>query len=137
MPHTPKIDIRSLVKSGAFDEERFFRLLSEENNYVDPKVVKDFYLGLVRVLTKELKQNGVVRLPHLGDMALVKQKDKIGWAGKVQRIICGKYILKFYPKQAWREYFSKLGEKSGLEGKLDPREKLLGRDLDGMDHFFE
>jgi len=127
MAHTPKIDIKALKKSGAFDEARFFRLLSEYNNYVDQRTIKLFYEGLVKLLTSELKENGVVRLPHLGDIALVRQKDKIGWAGQYQKMITGKYMIKFYPKDAWRKYFAKVAEKEGYEGALDPREKILNR----------
>jgi len=129
MPHTPKIKLKELIKTGILNEERFFQSLSEQCNYVDQKTVKDFYIGLVRVITQDLRDHGVSRLPHLGDMALVKQADKIGWAGKTQRMILGKYVLKFYPKELWRAYFSKLSEKSGHAGRLDPREKILGREL--------
>ena len=129
MPYTPQIGISELTKKGFFDEDRFFRLLSEQNNYTDTATVKDFYMGLVRVLSKELKDNGVVVLPHIGYMALVKQKDKIGWAGKFQAMIRGKYMLKFYANQTWRKYFTKLGERSGREGALDPREKLLNKEI--------
>lgn len=135
MPHTPNINIEELKKNGILNESRFFRLLSEQNNYVDPKTVKDFYMGLVRVVSMELRENGVCRFPHLGDFALVKQKDRIGWAGKAQAMIKGKYALKFYPKETWRKYFAKLGEKSGREGQLDPREKVLGQDLFNMDNY--
>lgn len=133
MPTVPPIDTRELVKKGILDETRFFRLLSEQNNYVDPKTVRDFYMGLVRLITSELKENGVCRLPHLGDMALVKQKDRLGWAGQFQTMIQGKYILRFYPKELWRKYFVKLGEKQGREGQLDPREKVLGKNLDSLE----
>lgn len=129
MAYTSVIDIKALSKKGILDEKRFFMLLSQQCNYVDPEMVKLFYLGLVRHLTKELRDNGVVRLPNLGDLALVKQKTKIGWAGSFRAILKGKYMLKFYPHAAWRSYFSKLSEKSGAEGRLDPREKVLGREL--------
>ncbi len=129
MAHTPSINLSELKKTGILDEDRFYRLLSEQNNYVDHKSVKDFYMGLVRLLTKELRDNGVVRLPHLGDLAMVKQKDTTGLAGKFRVKIVGKYILKFYPKEAWRDYFSKLSETPGHAGRLDPREKLLGKIL--------
>lgn len=86
-------------------------------------------MGLVRLLTQELRENGVIRLPHLGDLALVKQKDKIGWSGQFQKMLTGKYMLKFYAKETWRKYFVKLAEKTGREGALDPREKLLGKNL--------
>jgi len=130
MPTVSPIDLRALAKKGILDEDRFFRLLSEQNNYVDTQTVKDFYMGLVRLITKELRENGVSRLPHLGDFALVKVKDKVGWAGQFRRMIYGKYVLKFYPKEAWRKYFTKLGERTGREGELDPREKVLGRTLE-------
>ena len=133
MSHKPPVDIRELRKKGVFNEDRFFRLLSEQNNYVDPKTVKDFYMGLVRLLTQELKANGIVRLPHLGDLALVKQKDHIGWVGKMQAMIKGSYVLRFYAKDQWRDYFHKLGNKPGIEGKLDPREKILNRDMDDFE----
>lgn len=129
MPHTPPIDIKALVKNGILNEDRFYNLLSAENNYVDIETIKDFYMGLVRLLTSELRKNGVVRLPHLGDMALVKSKDKLGWSGKYQKMQIGKYMLKFYATQPWRIYFSKLSERTGREGALDPREKIFGRTL--------
>ena len=131
MPYTPKINLKELVKKGVLNEDHFFQILSEQNNYVDVKTVKDFYMGLVRVITAELRKNGVVRLPHLGDFALVKQKDRIGWIGyKHQGLVTGKYMIKFYVKDTWRKYFTGLSEKSGLEGKLDVREKLFGQDLE-------
>ena len=126
MPYTPPIQIRELMKKGVMNENTFFQNLSAENNYVDPKTTKDFYMGLVRLLTSELRKNGVVHLPHLGDFALVKQKDRIGWSGRFQVMQTGKYMLKFYANQTWKKYFSKLSEKTGYEGKLDPREKAFG-----------
>ena len=127
MAQKSPIDVRELSKKGVLNEGRFFELLSEQNNYVDTRMVKDFYMGLVRLLTQELKKNGVIRLPHIGDIALVKQKDRVGWAGQFQKLILGKYILKFYPNLQWRKYFAKLGGKSGFEGRLDPREKVLNK----------
>lgn len=132
MAYKLPINLKELNRQGILDERRFFRLLSEQNNYVDPKTVEDFYMGLVRMLTKELKDNGVVRLPHMGDMALVKQKDRLGLAGKYQKIIKGSYVLRFYPKEKWRDYFHKLEDRPGLEGRLDPREKVLNKDIDDL-----
>lgn len=132
MPFNPPIKIRELERKGVLSEKRFFRLLSEHNNYVDPKTVIDFYMGLVRLLSKELKDNGVVHLPHIGYIALLKQKIIPRKLGKT--FIGGStgYTIKFYPKEAWRKYFKKIEERPGLEGKLDPREKILGENLDDM-----
>ena len=130
MAHTPKIGIQELKKRGHLDEKVFYRLLGEQCNFMAPEAVKDFYMGLVRHLTSELRKNGVVRLPQLGDMYLLKQKDSYGWMGKVQGQIRGRYMLKFKGNEAWRAYFTKLAEKDGREGALDPREKLLGMIID-------
>lgn len=130
MPHTAPINTSKLKKEGIIDEEKFFSLLSAENNYIDLKNTKTFYMGLVRVMTKELKEKGIVRLPHIGDFALVKQKDRYGLKGKTMGMITGVYVVKFYIKRAWRDYFKKLEEKSGLQGALDPREKSLGYELE-------
>jgi hypothetical protein len=133
MAYKTPVNIRALEKKGLLSEDRFFRLLSEQNNYVESKAVKDFYMGLVRLVTKELKDSGFVRLPHLGDLALVKMKDHLGWAGQYRMMMQGKYTLRFYPKEAWKKYFAKLADRSGIEGKMDPREKVLGQNLDSME----
>jgi|APCry1669189101_1035198.scaffolds.fasta_scaffold06655_2 hypothetical protein len=130
MPHTPSIQILNLRKKGVMGDKLFFQNLSSHNNYVEPAISRDFYMGLVRMLTAELRKSGVVHLPHLGDFALVKAKDRLGWSGKFQMMQVGKYMLKFYPNTTWRKYFSKLSEKTGREGLLDPREKLFGNTLE-------
>jgi nucleoid DNA-binding protein len=130
MARKSPIDIRDISKSGLLDESRFYRLLSEQNNYVDAKTVKDFYMGFVRTVTKEMRDNGIIRLPHLGDFVLMKKKDSPGLAGKYSGMLVGKYMLKFFPSEKWKKYFSILQKKSGAEGRLDPREKILGRILE-------
>ena len=127
MAHKAPINIRGLQKTGILNEDRFFLLLAQQCNYVDAKTVRQFYLGLVRYITKELRKNGVARLPHLGDFALVKQKDKLGLVGRRQMMVIGKYVLKFYAKEAWRQYFSKLQQSHEGRLKLDPRERILNQ----------
>jgi len=134
MGYTPKIGIQELKKKGYLDEKVFYRLLGEQCNYMAPEAVKTFYLGLVRHLTSELKKNGIVRMPLIGDMYLLKQKDTYGWVGKVMGEIRGRYLLKFKAAQSWRGYFMKVAERDGREGALDPREKLLNRIIDPTEH---
>lgn len=99
------IEVTSVVKRGLADESRFFRLLSEENNYVDHKTVRNFYEGLVRVVKQELRENGAIRLPELGDFALITQKAHMGLVGDKQGIIPESRVLKFIPKEALRKFF--------------------------------
>lgn len=108
MPHIPKINRRELQKSGLFTEERFYQQLSERCNFIDRKTAQSFYHELVRLIVSELRIHKVIRLPMLGDFALVPQKPKsafMGWG--VRGMLGAMSILKFYPKDALRQYFNK------------------------------
>ena len=106
MPYNPPIKRRELRKKGLLNEDEFFKKLQANCNYVDKKTVREFYMAVVRTITKELTDNKVARLPFLGDFALVPQKPKSLLAGKVREFRSSE-VLKFYPKASWREYFSK------------------------------
>ena len=112
MPHIP--NIKHLKKKELLSEERFFRLLSEQNNYVDPKTCNDFYMGLVRLIADELRKNKFIWLPAIGEYALVQQKSRFGWVGKERIVISGMEILKFYPDMKLRKYFNKRQQFSGI-----------------------
>lgn len=129
MAQRSPINIKELKKRGILNEERFFSLLAQECNYIDPKVLKNFYMGLVRHLTAELRAKGVVRLPYIGDFALVIQKNKKGWFGTKMAVVPITYILRFFANANWKKYFSNLKEKGGYEGALDPRQKILNEKL--------
>ena len=130
MAYTPKIGIAELKKKGFLSEDDFFQHLASENNYMDENSAKQFYMSLVRTVTTDLKIKGVCVLPHMGYFALVKRASGYVFSGSSRRKIEGKYVLKFYPAQKWRDYFSELESRPGIEGKLDSREKLLGRIID-------
>ena len=97
---------KHLRKKELLDNERFYRLLSQRSNYMDPEVSLMVYLGLVCVIVDELRAHKFVRLPTLGDFALVRQKSRPALIGKSQCVIDGVEVLKFYPKASFRGYFS-------------------------------
>jgi nucleoid DNA-binding protein len=102
-----KSPIERFGNKELLSEKRFYRLLSEQMNYVDPDTTFLFYIGLVALVSDELRKNKVIRLPHLGDFALVEQKPRPAWIGKIHAIIGSKEVLKFYPKERLRRYFNK------------------------------
>lgn len=126
MAHKPPIDRQALKGKEVMSPVRFFKLLSEKCNYIDQETAQRFYMGLVKLISQELRENGIVRLPHLGDLALVKSPPRSMFAGRGRKVIEGMYMLKFYANNKFREYFSKLSQQ---KGELDPREKILKRDL--------
>ena len=88
------------------NEKRFYRLISKECNFVDPEFTYLVYMAMVAVIGEELKNHKFVRLPHLGDFCLVRQKARPGWAGKLHVVICPRDVLKFYPKEYLRRRFN-------------------------------
>lgn len=89
------------------NEKRFYRLISKECNYVDPDCIMLIYMGMLAVIGDELEKHKFVRLPHLGDFALVRQKARPGWAGRLHVVISPRNVLKFYVKEYLRRRFNK------------------------------
>ncbi len=94
-------------KKHLLNDKRFFNLLSEQYNFGDKNTAVRFYMGLVHLIAKELRINGVAQLPHLGIFGLVRQQPRIGWMGKSHVFMGPKRVLRFYPKEKLRRYFSK------------------------------
>lgn len=96
-----------LKKKELLDDKRFFRLLSEQSNFIDPDTCFLFYVGLVALIGEELRKNKFFRLPHLGDFAMVEQKPRPAWIGRIHAVIGSREVLKFYPKEHLRRCFNK------------------------------
>ncbi|OGZ66328.1 MAG: hypothetical protein A3C50_01230 [Candidatus Staskawiczbacteria bacterium RIFCSPHIGHO2_02_FULL_43_16] len=105
MAWTPKTQY--LKKKELLSKKRFFRLLSEQSNYIDHDTALVFYMGLVALIGEELRQNKFIRLPHLGDFALIEQKPRVAWCGKSHTVIGSRDVLKFYTKEYLRRRFNK------------------------------
>lgn len=118
MAWSPKI--KHLKKKELLGNERFYRLLSEQSNYIDPESVVRIYLGLVMVISEELRKHKFVRLPILGDFALVRQKRRPALMGKQHCVIDGMEVLRFYFKQDFRRYWNSKQKISVLE-HMPPR----------------
>jgi len=98
---------KHLRNKELLNEKRFYRLISQQSNYIDPEMAFLFYMSMVAVIGEELRTNKIVRLPHLGDMALVKQAPRVAWMGRVQALISAREVLRFYPKDHLKRYFAK------------------------------
>lgn len=98
---------RHLKKKGLTNDKEFYRKLSGKCNFADEEAVLFWYTGLVRLVGQELRHNKFVRLPHLGDFAVVTQKSRPAWAGKMHVRLGPTEVLKFYPKERLRKYVRK------------------------------
>jgi len=97
---------KHLKRKELLNSDRFYRLLSEHSNYMDPEAVVRVYLALIIVINKELQKNKFIRLPALGDLALVRQKSRPAWVGRSHCVIDGREVLKFYAKEAFRRHYN-------------------------------
>jgi nucleoid DNA-binding protein len=97
---------KHLRKKELLGNERFYRLLSEHSNYMDPEVAANVYLSMVYTIVDELRKHKFIRLPTLGDFALVRQKSRPALVGRSQCVIDGMEVLRFYPKHSFRGYFN-------------------------------
>ena len=105
MPWTPPIARRK--NKALLNEKRFFGLLSDQWNFMDRDSTSDLYMGVVKVVARELREHKIARLPGLGDLALVPQAPRLGWRGKNRVYMGPRDVLKFYPQEKMRRYFNK------------------------------
>ena len=117
------VKIKALKTAGLLDEGRFFQSWSEQCNYADPKILREYWQGLVRATTKELRAHGCVRFPHLGLFMLKREKPRGVWQthppGRKWRM-----VLRFYFVDKWRRYFDNI-LRADPDAILDPRDKLF------------
>ncbi len=105
MAWTPPINRKD--NKALLSEDRFFRMLVQQCPQVNRDEAFLLYVGMVQLVEQELRRHKVVRLPHLGDFALVQQKARPGWMGTKQVQMAEREVLKFYPKERLRRYFNK------------------------------
>lgn len=105
MAWTPPINRRE--NKVLLSEDRFFRMLASQCPQISRDEAFLLYIGMVQVVEQELRRNKVVRLPHLGDFALVTQKPRSGWMGSLRVQMGEREVLKFYPKERLRRYFNR------------------------------
>jgi len=104
MSYSP-INVRKLKKMGYLNEDKFFQELANRCNYMSEENARIFYGELVRLVTKEMKEKGVCRLPNLGDFAIMPLKPQMKLHGRVKKKVFDGISLKFYPNVNWRKYF--------------------------------
>jgi hypothetical protein len=121
------INIRAIQRTGALDEHAFMRDISSFMNFASEEEVQRFYMAFVKAVTKRLRENGIVRLPHLGDVALLKShKGNAGFIKDVEAFKKrhGYATLQFYFNENFLNYFKSYIDATG-DTNFDPRERLL------------
>lgn len=118
MRNQKKIDIKGKAELGLLDKDRFYRLLQENSNYMERETVEMVYMGLVKLIGKELRANKFVRLPFIADFNLMEAEGGYRFAGRTKQnkhIVVpnpGFFSLRIYPHRRIRDYFAKLNKET-------------------------
>ena len=86
----------------------FYRELSKANNYMPEDTLKAFYQSLVRVITRELHDNGEITLPEFGRFWLGDYKARRMTDIRSQNTIMlgERKVLRFRPTDNIKKYFN-------------------------------
>ena len=92
--------------------EEFFRLVALNSGISDLQVVKDMFYGMVRTMSRELKEKQVIKLPDWGEFSLKvhKARKMVDVNDKNIILIPAKTTVKFTPDYKVKKYFYELGQ---------------------------
>lgn len=96
--------------------EEFFRLIAINSGISDLETIKDIYYGMIRTISRELRDKQTIKLPDWGDFNL-----KIHKARKYKETNNNTFIdlpakptVKFVPDYKVKRYFYSLGEEGTM-----------------------
>ena len=94
------------MKKGAISTENLCKLISDKCGYTDPGSVKQFYIGLVRVIIDGLRDNDSMYLENLGEFKITTLKER-----RSRLVTTGEYallpackVVKFLPCEKLKYY---------------------------------
>ena len=90
--------------------EEFFRLVAVNSGISDLDVIKRVFYGMVRTITRELRDKQIVKLPDFGEFVLVIHKSRKYKTTKTHEniILPPKPTVKFRPDWKVKQYFYEL-----------------------------
>lgn len=94
--------------------KQVLNLLSTNAGLSDLDITKRFYYGMIRTITRELRDKHTITLHDLGKFELIIHKGRRSRnvdTGVVE-FLSAKPTMKFYPCRALKEYFYALGNES-------------------------
>lgn len=94
--------------------EEFFKLIAVNSGVSDLDTVKDIYYGMVRTISRELKEKHLVKLPDWGEFSLriYKSRKIMDVNRRVPVILPAQPFIKFVSDYKVKKYFYELGKDS-------------------------
>jgi len=100
----------------SISSEEFYKNIAINSGISDLQIVKDIFYGLVKTMSRELKNKQVIKLPDWGEFRLTIHKSRrmVDVNEKVIRTIPAKPTVKFIPDYKLKKYFYALGQESTM-----------------------
>ena len=96
----------------SISQEEFFKKVAVNSEVVDLETVRNVFYGMVRTISRELKDKHTIKLPDWGEFYLLISKSRRSRDvndGQI-RVLPPKTTVKFKPDYKVKKYFYKWGE---------------------------
>jgi len=92
--------------------KEFFSLIALNSGVNDIETVQRVFYGMIRTISRELREKHSVKLPDWGEFYLKTHKARRGWSVNSGNPvnIPAKVTVKFSPSEKVKQYFYQLGE---------------------------
>lgn len=120
-------------KRALLGTERYYKLLTEKCAETGLGVSRDLvylvHMSALQVIGQELNRHGVVRIPHVGTIALVEQKSRPAWCSKMRVQLPARKVMKMVPDYMLRRIYN-AKKNYGLSVYRHSREEVFPEDSD-------
>ena len=95
----------------SIDSKEFFKLIAINSGVNDLETVRNIYYGMIRTISRELRDRQSIKLPDWGEFILKIQKSRriIDVNDRQFHTIPAKPLVKFSPEKKVKQYFYTLG----------------------------
>lgn len=100
-------------------DDDFFRSVALNAGVSDLEVVRDVIYGMIRTLSRELKEKQTVMIPDWGAFSLKVHKERRGLNVRINKVcwMPKRFVVKFVPIRKVKQYFYAFGRDHGIEGE--------------------
>lgn len=91
-------------------EDKFYIEVSKRCNYIDPEMVKEIYLAIIRTILSELRYKNEIVLPRWGTFKTKHRKERIitDVNTKEKRLCPKTRVISFVPDYKLKKYIKEM-----------------------------
>lgn len=101
-----------MTKVKSIKPEDFFKQIAVHAGISDLTVVKDVYFGMIKTISRELKDKEIINLPEWGyfDLRVHSERMSVDVNDGKKRVLPPKTVVKFTPDYKVKKYFYEWGK---------------------------